>query len=121
MTLGSIFGGYAINTSAPVMCWGLMSYALVEPQSHTAHFLSLTEVERALFAQLTVPSIAPCPIGNLLDRLDDESRTNLVSALSDDSVAHAKIARAIRDEAQIAVADETVSEHRRGVCRCSSR
>lgn len=73
-----------------------------------------------VFANLLVPSIAPCSLGALLDGLDTESRTNLESALATPNVSNAAIYRAIIEEQLDPVSAETISDHRKGRCRCSS-
>jgi hypothetical protein len=76
-----------------------------------------------MFERLSIPTIAPCPIGLVLEDLDNESRDNLETALASDNrtVPHAAIARAIRAELDRAVDPYTVSRHRAGECRCSSK
>jgi hypothetical protein len=74
-----------------------------------------------MFESLTVPSIAPCPVGKVLDDIDKESRSHLIEALelSNSDVSNARIALAIREEFGKGIDPNTVSVHRKGQCRCS--
>lgn len=73
-----------------------------------------------MFETLTVPSIAPCPIGRILETIEKGDRANLESALQLDlkTVSNSLISREIRRELGVAVAPETISAHRKGECRC---
>lgn len=75
-----------------------------------------------VFDRLLVPSIVPCPIGKLLTETDPESATNLRNALAlpFTELPNAEIRRAILDEAKITTSVETISAHRKGVCRCTT-
>jgi hypothetical protein len=76
----------------------------------------------SVFDRLLVPSIVPCPIGKLLTETDPESATNLRNALALPfaDLPNAEIRRAILDEAKITTSVETISAHRKGVCRCTT-
>lgn len=83
---------------------------------------SLTRKLATVFDRLLVPSIAPCPIGKLLAETDAESATNLRLALemSVAELPNTKIRRALMEEAKFATSAETISDHRKGVCRCTN-
>lgn len=74
-----------------------------------------------MFESLTIPSIAPCPLGSLLEELDDASAKNLRIALDlpRSELSHNKIALNIRAEANRPISAETVAAHRNKACRCS--
>lgn len=73
-----------------------------------------------MFDRLLIPSITPCPVGALLQELEPAASENLKSALAmGKELSNARIARAIKEEADRRISPETVSAHRKGECRCS--
>lgn len=73
-----------------------------------------------MFESLTVPSIAPCPVGRVLEQVDEESKDNLETALGLSFISNAAIAREIRLELDRAIDATTIANHRKGLCRCSA-
>lgn len=85
------------------------------------HLLPNRKLE-SVFDQLLVPSIAPCPIGKLLEELDPASADNLRTALalSFRELPNVKVLRSLLTEARFTTSVETISAHRKGDCRCST-
>lgn len=75
-----------------------------------------------VFDRLLIPSIEPCPIGRLLADTDEESASNLRTALAmrTQDLPNAKIRTALLEEAKFATSVETISAHRKGTCRCTN-
>lgn len=61
----------------------------------------------------------PCGVAAVLAVLNKKDRDELASALSDPSIQHTTLARAIKDAYGAEVTQNTMGKHRRGDCRCS--
>lgn len=61
-----------------------------------------------------------CAVSVLLDRLDDKARPAVLEALGDRGITNAAIQKALRERlGDLAPSLFSVSNHRRGMCRCS--
>lgn len=76
-----------------------------------------------MFDRLLVPVIAPCPLGKFINESDPKSADNLNAALAMPvrDVPNIEILRALLDEAKFTTSVETISNHRKGICRCTKR
>ena len=71
-----------------------------------------------LAAETAKPTFAPrCAMAKLFTQLSKDDRAALDEALADVNIRHSSIEAALR-ESGFPVARDSVSRHRRGVCRC---
>jgi hypothetical protein len=61
----------------------------------------------------------PCAIKSFHDSLSEADQEILMSVLSDMSLSHSSIEKALKQQAGVTLADTTISRHRNGRCSCS--
>lgn len=60
-----------------------------------------------------------CAVRTFYDTLSEADQEILMDLLTDSSVSHNSLARALREQANIRLADTTIAKHRNGLCSCS--
>jgi len=63
--------------------------------------------------------VYPCRTRELYDSLHEADQEILMSLLSDFTLSDNSISAALRDQANIVIADTSIARHRRGFCSCS--
>lgn len=71
-------------------------------------------------AEARKPKGPPCSVATLLERLDDEERSQLVEALADRGITASIISSVLAAHGH-AIGHQTVTRHRGGRCACGAR
>jgi hypothetical protein len=61
----------------------------------------------------------PCAVKTFYDTLSEADQEILMSVLSDYSLSHSSIEKALKEQAGVTLADTTIARHRQGRCSCS--
>lgn len=61
----------------------------------------------------------PCRTKEIYLTLSEADREILMSLLSDPTISDHALSNALKEQADIVIADTTLSRHRRGYCSCS--
>jgi RNase P/RNase MRP subunit POP5 len=61
----------------------------------------------------------PCAVKTFYDTLSEADQEILMSVLSDYSLSHSSIEKALKEQAGVTLADTTIARHRSGRCSCS--
>lgn len=65
------------------------------------------------------PRKYPCAVRSFHDSLSEADQEILMSVLSDSSVSHKSLEKALKEQAGVVLADTTLARHRQGHCSCS--
>jgi hypothetical protein len=68
---------------------------------------------------LLIGRVYPCRTRELYESLNAADQEILMSLLTDSSLSDNSIASALRNQANIVIADTSLARHRRGQCSCS--
>jgi hypothetical protein len=60
-----------------------------------------------------------CAVRSLYEKLEPADQEILMSALADSNVSHNALSKALRDQANVTLADTSIARHRQGMCSCS--
>jgi hypothetical protein len=61
----------------------------------------------------------PCAVKTFYNSLNELDQDILMSVLSNPSVSHSSLEKALKAQAGVTLADTTIARHRQGRCSCS--
>lgn len=77
----------------------------------------LDELRQRLTAMTGSEERTKCPMGRLLDELDEDTSTMIQTAMADETIPYTRIHQEIRG-AGIPLSKDSLKWHRMGVCYC---